>query len=78
MANSRLQDTKKNIVRQIKRIPFWLSLLAVLMIIFDFGFDQTAGVQEALYWIYIVAIAAGTVSIPVRFISPKDRPSRTA
>jgi len=61
-------------VKYFNRIPFWISLVALLAIIYDFGFDQDVETQNFLYKYYIFALLSGIISVITRYISPKNRP----
>ncbi len=65
-------------IARITRIPFWFSVLAVAAIIFDLGFDQSPFVQNSLYWIYIVNLCIGVLSLAGRYVLARDRPRRLA
>ncbi|HEX9649159.1 MAG TPA: potassium transporter TrkG [Cyclobacteriaceae bacterium] len=58
----------------MKRIPFWVSLLAVLAVIFDLGFDQSAVIQKDLLRLYRISILVGIVSTIFRYYFVEDRP----
>jgi potassium uptake TrkH family protein len=58
----------------LKRIPFWVSLLAVLAVIFDLGFDQSAVIQKDLLRLYRISILVGIVSTIFRYYFVEDRP----
>ena len=61
-------------MKYFNRIPFWISLFALLAIIYDFGFDQDVETQNFLYKYYIIALSSGIISIITRYIFPKNRP----
>lgn len=67
-------EERRRRIRRIKRIPFWLTSLAVLIIIVDFGFDQSSAVQQGLSWVYIATLITGVFSLTGRYFLPKDRP----
>jgi trk system potassium uptake protein TrkH len=54
--------------KMINRISFWLSLLAVLSVIYDFGFNQSAFVQRVLHWTYLGAFFSGVTSLASRYL----------
>lgn len=62
----------------IKAIPFWLSLATLLVIIFDFGFDQSLNFEDRLIRVYNITLALGVASIISRYLSAKTRPPSKA
>lgn len=56
------------------RIPFWISLIAVLSIIYDFGFDQDAETQDFLYSFYVFTLVTGVFSAIYRYFLSRKRP----
>lgn len=63
-------------LQSLKRISFSLSLLEVLTIIYDVGFDQTPFVQKIIAWIYLPGLVGGAFFIIVRYLSSRSRPHR--
>ena len=74
----RYRQRLKNALNVLMRIPFWVSLFAVLLVIFDFGFDQSVVIQQNLFWVYSLTIFTGVISIIGRYFSPRDRPRHKA
>jgi potassium uptake TrkH family protein len=70
----RYRNKIKEILKWLKRIPFWVSLLAVLAVIFDLGFDQSAVIQKDLLRLYRISILVGIVSTIFRYYFVEDRP----
>ena len=68
------KDREKTIYKGLSATPFWLSSLSMLLVLFDFGFDQSATVKDFLQLVYIATIIAGALSIPSRYISGKSWP----
>ena len=62
-------------IEQIKSLPIWLSLISVILIIYDFGFDQSESVQIILYRFYLLTLIAGSISIISRYFFIKKLPS---
>jgi trk system potassium uptake protein len=56
-------------------IPLLISLLAILAIFYDYGFDQEPEVRRYLNWIYLLAIAGGLGSIAARYVLIKKHPA---
>ncbi len=71
-----MEATPGDIVKYLKRIPLWIGLLALLAVIFEFGFDLTPFILSLLPWIYMSAIIAGLISLAGRHIFIKHRPVR--
>ncbi len=61
-------------IEPIRKIPFWLSLLAVLLVFFDFGFNQSEKLQSTLFGYYRITIFFGILSLIIRYIRNKERP----
>jgi trk system potassium uptake protein len=59
-------------------IPFWLSFLSVLDIVYYFGFEQSGGSEYFINSIYIAALFAGAFSLILRYLIKKERPKRKA
>ncbi len=60
------------------QIPFWLGFLALLLVVFDLGFEQSLRWQAALRSAYSVTIALGAFVLVARYFYPKQRPKRKA
>ena len=58
----------------LKKIPFWISLLAVLAVVYDLGFNQTEAMDLILKGIYLVNFLFATVSLLVLYPFKKTRP----
>ncbi|MFO7922401.1 MAG: potassium transporter TrkG [Bacteroidales bacterium] len=61
-------------MKYFSRIPFWISLIAVLSIIYDFGFDQDAETQDFLHSFYIFTLITGVFSAINRYFLSRKRP----
>lgn len=64
----------KNIIFVLYRIPFWLSLISILDIIYFFGFEQSNNSSFVVNNIYIAALFAGGFSLVMRYLIKKIRP----
>ncbi|MBU2913210.1 ATPase [Reichenbachiella agariperforans] len=60
--------------RLVKRVPFILSLIATVLLIFDFGFDQSSEIAADLLWFYTFTLIITVASMVYRYISATDRP----
>ena len=63
-----------NIFKKLLRIPFWISLISILVFIYDIGYQQQTSELEYLYFIYLVTIIAGCFSLLGRYILKHTRP----
>ena len=68
------ENRKRKLFIFLKLIPFWLSLLAELTIIFDFGFQFSFKIKNDLPWFYLITLIIGILSILRRYFSKKERP----
>ncbi len=64
---------QKNI--RISRLPFIVSAIAMLAIIYDLGFEKHPGENRLLEYIYICSVIIGFVSITGRYFYKKIRPA---
>ena len=62
-------------IKYFKQVPFWISLLAVLAIIYDYGFEQEPSVQRILAGFYMLTVLTGLISVTGRYIFTKNRPA---
>ncbi len=62
--------------RYLGRISFWLSLFAVIIIIYEHGFDHEILTPPDFQNFYLAVIIVGVIFIGGRFLSIKERPSR--
>lgn len=68
------EERSRRIFRRLKLLPFCLAALAVLTIIFDFGFNQSGTVQQGLALIYVGTLVVGIFSLTGRYFIASDRP----
>lgn len=61
-------------IRKIRRLPFVISLLSVLLFIYDVGFLHQLHEAEAFRLAYIITLIIGTASIIGRYFSKSTRP----
>jgi Trk-type K+ transport system membrane component len=57
-----------------KKIPLWLSIVTVLAILLDFGFDQDEGFQRGFDRLYTVTLFIGIISTVSRYFKKSERP----
>ncbi|MEQ8472816.1 MAG: potassium transporter TrkG [Marinoscillum sp.] len=60
--------------KSLVQLPFWFSLMTLLLIIFDLGFDQSVHLENRLIWAYNSLLILGIVSMIGRYPSAKTRP----
>ena len=58
----------------IQKFPFWLSLLAVFLVIFDLGFKKSPQTADLLIPFYMYALLVGCISIGLRYLLFSGRP----
>ncbi len=51
------------------QFPFWLSLVSLIAIFFDFGFDQSSSLEQTLKILYLLNLSAGILFTLVRLKS---------
>lgn len=66
--------TYNNTRNRFMRLPFWISLLSILAIIFDFGFDQSDELGNALVYLYYLCLLMGSLSVVGRYLFSALRP----
>lgn len=67
-------ELRKSLPKAISKIPFWISLISIFTIIYDFGFDQSNQSQHILNEVYKVALYTGIASMVLRYSLKKQRP----
>lgn len=63
-----------NLIVAISRIPFLISLIAFLAVIYDFGYIHSHLDKDFLTWMYILVLIVGTGSLISRFFFKETRP----
>lgn len=63
---------------KINRVSFWLSLLAILSVVYDFGFNHSAFLQRGLHGIYLLTCTAGVVSLVSKYLLERRFPRLVA
>jgi len=63
---------KKNII--IKQLPFVISIIAIIAVIYDLGFIQQPYEREFLQFLFLFAMCVGVTSIAARYFLLKTRP----
>jgi trk system potassium uptake protein len=51
----------------LKRVPFWLSLLALLAMVYELGFEIENGIDRFLPLLYLMTLSTGVASIAGRY-----------
>ena len=59
-------------MKNIYRIAFWISVLGLIVFIFDFGFPQDDGVQKVLNGFYYIFLGVGVLAIVARYIGNRQ------
>jgi trk system potassium uptake protein len=59
---------------RIKAVPFWVSFVTVLIVIYDLGFDQDVGTQTAINWTFTLTLFIGIIATVVRHLYKIDNP----
>lgn len=68
----RRSEKLENLKNSIIKTPFVLSLIAILIVIFDLGFNQTMTVQKKLDGFYYFIIAVGVISVFLKMIFQQE------
>ncbi len=58
----------------IQRISFWLSLISVILVFYDLGFQKSDTTAQRLITIYLSALFVGCISIGLRYIFSGKHP----
>lgn len=72
--NLRKQEKRERLNRRIGRIPFWITFAAVLVVIYDFGFDKAPSILPVLNWFYIFTLSLGLSSLIARYVPLSNKP----
>lgn len=64
--------------KKINRVSFWLSFLAILSVVYDFGFNHSAFLQRCLHGIYLLTCTAGIVSLVSKYLLERRFPRLVA
>lgn len=70
------QPYMERLNRFLMGIAFWLGFLGVIALIYDVGFKKTESMQEALKWIYRLALSGGVIFIITFYLFQKNRPKK--
>ena len=72
--NHRKKEKRNTIIRRIVRIPFMVSLFAILTLLYEFGFEHKPYEFNIFRQIYICSIIIGAISIIIRYFFKINRP----
>ncbi len=61
----------KLILKWISKVPFLLSLIAIIGVIIDYGVYQSVNFEQKLFWLYTTTIGVGIVANVFRFFQKK-------
>ena len=64
-------------MRLSDRFTFWISAIAVVVILLDLGFSQTENIQKVIDLGYLLVLLFGLTTITVRYLSPAKRPRKS-
>ncbi len=68
----RTNNPIKNIILKIGRIPFFISLITIITIIYDLGFNQSDYIQLVIKRIYLLTLFIAIISSVIRDIFVKE------
>jgi len=72
--NQRKKEKRKTTIKRIVRIPFMVSLFAILTLLYEFGFEHKSNEFDIFRQIYICSIIMGAISIIIRYFFKINRP----
>ena len=77
MVSSRIRrkEKRRNRINQVRRIPIFLALLAILLAIVDFGFNLTDSIRNMFWIFYLSVLVVEVISIVTRYFFVKVRPT---
>ncbi len=70
----RKNEKRKTAIKRIVRIPFIVSLFAILTLLYEFGFEHKPNEFDVFRQIYICSIILGVISIIIRYFFKINRP----
>lgn len=71
--NNRNTKKRERILKKVKDFSFWLSVTAILAIIFDIGFTHRSNTVFYFKEYYLFALLTGTASIVLRYLLSKKK-----
>ena len=67
-------QNSQQLKRNLRLIPFFISLSCFLAIIYDFGFNQNSKQDSYLSWLYQITLFVGIASTVARYLKKQERP----
>lgn len=65
---------KRKIISGYQLLVFWMSILSLLLLIYDYGFPKSEVQQQLISFAYDFTILGGILSTLTRYIQQKDKP----
>ncbi|MFO7574110.1 MAG: potassium transporter TrkG [Bacteroidales bacterium] len=69
------RERREELLLRLTDLPFLLSSLAMLLVLYEFGFDHSERIAEFLRLFYTTTLIAGIISIPARYIKAGKLPA---
>lgn len=73
MSITDLKKTNQGIVKFIKNFPVLFSSFCLILLLFEFGFDQSIESQKIIHGVYVFSVIIGITSIIFRYTHKKKR-----
>lgn len=54
---------------RLKRTPFWISLIAVIVVFYDFGYDQSPAITYVINILYTLTLLIGILTTVIRYLT---------
>ncbi|UMB53075.1 ATPase [Lutibacter sp. A64] len=58
-------------LKLLYKVAFYLTLLGIFVLIFDFGFDQTIRVQRVINALYLIILSIGILTTTIRYLTQR-------
>lgn len=68
------KDLKLSFLYRFRRIPFVLSCIAIILLVYDIGFDHTVATTNYFHRFYYLIIHVAFISLPGRYFFKQSRP----
>ncbi len=70
----RKKEKTKTFLKRIGRLPFLISLFAILCFLYEFGFEHKADELNFIRKVYVLTVIVGSLSIIIRYFFKTNRP----
>lgn len=71
------KNIEKFLISEFKRTPFfWISIISILAVIIDIGFEALPVIDDGIQWVYTVALAIAVVSLIYKYILRRKKSIR--